>query len=80
MAERQLQVMIRHEDGSFWATVAEYPGVLATGDSLEELRAGLEEGIRLMKAEPGRDMPDLRLSELKLAAGEAPASAELIPA
>jgi predicted RNase H-like HicB family nuclease len=72
--------MIRQEDGSFWATVDEYPGVLATGDSLEELRASLEEGIRLMKAEPGGDMPDLRLSELKLAAGEAPASTELIPA
>jgi len=80
MSDGLLHVKIRQEDGSFWATVDEYPGVLATGDSLEELRASLEEGIRLMKAEPGGDVPDLRLSELTLTAGEAPASAELIPA
>jgi predicted RNase H-like HicB family nuclease len=58
----------------------EYPGVLATGDDLEELRASLEEGIRLMKAVPGEDVPELRLSELKLEPSETPASAELLPA
>jgi predicted RNase H-like HicB family nuclease len=80
MPERQVHVRIRQEDGSFWATVDEYPGVLATGDSLEELRASLGEGIRLIKAEPGGDVPDLRLSELKLEPSETPASAELVPA
>jgi predicted RNase H-like HicB family nuclease len=63
MPERNLQVKIRQEDGSFWATVDEYPGVLATGDDLEELRVILEEGIRMIKAEPGEDLPGLRLSE-----------------
>jgi predicted RNase H-like HicB family nuclease len=71
-------VKIREEDGSYWATVDEYPGVLATGDDLEELRASLEEGIRLVKTEPGSDTPDLRLSELKLEPSETPASAELV--
>jgi predicted RNase H-like HicB family nuclease len=80
MPERRLQVKIRQEDVSFWATVDEYPGVLATGDSLEELRASLEEGIRLMRAEPGGDLPKLRLSELKFGPGETPASAELVSA
>jgi predicted RNase H-like HicB family nuclease len=80
MPERHLHVKIRQEDGSFWATVDEYPGVLATGDDLEELRASLEEGIRLMKAEPGDEVPELRLSELKLEPSETPASAELLPA
>jgi predicted RNase H-like HicB family nuclease len=78
MADRRLHVRIREEDGAFWATVDEFPGVLATGDDLEELRASLEEGIRLIKAEPGGEVPDLRLSELKLEASETPASAELV--
>jgi predicted RNase H-like HicB family nuclease len=78
MPERHLHVKIRQEDGSYWATVDEYPGVLATGDSLEELRQSLEEGIRLMKAAPGEDLPSVRLSPLTLAS-ETPASAELVP-
>jgi predicted RNase H-like HicB family nuclease len=71
-------VKIREEDGSYWATVDEYPGVLATGDDLEELRASLEEGIRLIKTDPGSDVPDLRLSALKLEPSETPAIAELV--
>ena len=79
MPERDLHVKIRQEDGSFWATVDEYPGVLGTGDDLEELRVSLEEGIRLMKAGPGEDLPEVRLSELTLEPAGAPASAELLP-
>ncbi|HEX3736082.1 MAG TPA: hypothetical protein VHV53_00945 [Solirubrobacterales bacterium] len=79
MPERQLHVKIRQEDGSFWATVDEHPGVLAVGDDLEELRESLEEGIRLMKAEAGEELPAVRLSELTLVS-ETPASAELVPA
>jgi predicted RNase H-like HicB family nuclease len=80
MSDRHLHVKIRQEDGSFWATVEEYPGVLATGDDLEELRASLEEGIRLMKAEPDQNLPAFRLSELRLESVETPASAQLLPA
>jgi predicted RNase H-like HicB family nuclease len=79
MPERQLHVKIRQEDGSLWATVDQYPGVLATGDDLEELRESLEEGIRLMKAGPGEELPSFRLSELTLP-DETAASAELVPA
>jgi len=79
MPERDLHFRIRQEDGSFWATVDEYPGVFATGDDLEELRASLEEGIRLMKAGPGEDLPQIRLSSLTLPS-ETSASADLIPA
>jgi predicted RNase H-like HicB family nuclease len=79
MPERQLHVKIRHEDSSLWATVEEYPGVLGTGDNLEELRESLEEGIRLMKADAGQDLPAIRLSELSLPT-ETAASAELVPA
>jgi predicted RNase H-like HicB family nuclease len=71
-------MQMREEDGAFWATVDEYPGVFAAGDDLEELRASLEEGIRLIKAEPGGELPDLRLSELRVEPGDATASAELL--
>lgn len=43
-----LCVHVRSEDGSFWATVEEYPGVFATGDTLDELRESLEEGVALV--------------------------------
>jgi hypothetical protein len=42
------------------------------------LRASLEEGIRLIKAEAGGELPVLRLSELKLGPSETPVSAELV--
>ncbi|MBS1889479.1 MAG: type II toxin-antitoxin system HicB family antitoxin [Actinobacteria bacterium] len=80
MSDRHLHFKIRQEEGSFWATVDEYPGVLATGDDLEELRASLEEGIQMMKAAPGEALPQIRLSPLKLESSETPASAELLPA
>lgn len=47
-----LHIKVRLEDGSLWATVDEYPGVFATGDTPEELRASLEEGISLYLSEP----------------------------
>jgi predicted RNase H-like HicB family nuclease len=75
--ENRVNVRVREEDGGFWATVDEYPGVLATGDDLEELRASLEEGICLIKAEPGGEPPDLRLSALSFEPGGTTASASL---
>jgi predicted RNase H-like HicB family nuclease len=78
--EPRLCVQMREEDGAFWATVDEYPGVFAAGDDLEELRSSLEEGICLIAAEPDGPTPDLRLSELRLGPGEATASAKLAPA
>lgn len=66
---------IRMEDGAFWATVAEFPGVFATGQTLEELRASLEEGIALYVAKSGEDVRPVHLPPLKPA--ETTASAEL---
>jgi predicted RNase H-like HicB family nuclease len=77
MPEKHLHMKIRQEDGAFWATVDEYPGVFATGDDLEELRASLEEGIQLMK---GEDAPPFRLSPLQFACDTTPAMADLVPA
>lgn len=79
MPERDLHVKIRQEDGAFWATVDEYPGVLGAGDDLEEFRVSLEEGIRLMKAGPDEDLPQMRLSKLKLEPAGMLAGADLLP-
>jgi predicted RNase H-like HicB family nuclease len=79
MPERRLHFRIRQEDGSLWATVDEYPGVFATGDDLEELRASLEEGIRFVKADAGEPLPEVRLLPLSLP-DETSASAELVSA
>ena len=76
--QHRVHVQMREEDGAFWATVDEFPGVFAAGNDLEELRANLEEGICLITAAPGAEPPDLRLSELRLGPGDATASAELV--
>lgn len=64
-AQRQLHVRVRSEDDAFWATVDEFPGVLATGDSLDELRESLEEGIALMLAAPEQEPPVVSIGELR---------------
>lgn len=73
----QLHVNVRHEDGSLWATVDEFPGVFATGDNLDELRESLEEGIALVLERDG-EVPTVRLAPLELAPVETEASAELV--
>jgi predicted RNase H-like HicB family nuclease len=60
-----LHIEVHLEDGSLWATVEEFPGVFGTGDTLEELRESLEEGISLYLAEPDRDAPIVRLEALQ---------------
>ena len=45
-AIKDLHVKVRHEDDSLWATVAEFPGVFATGDNLDELRESLRRASR----------------------------------
>ena len=61
----ETQITIRFEDGAYWATVEQFPGVFATGDDLEELRASLEEGIGLYLAESGQPAPKVLLQELQ---------------
>lgn len=72
-----LNITIRFEDGSLWATVDEYPGVFSTGDTFDELRESLEEGISLYLAEPGQPPPRVRLAELRPEPVATAASAEL---
>lgn len=38
---------VHQEDGSLWAEVLDLPGCFASGESLDDLRAALEEAIAL---------------------------------
>ncbi len=74
---QKLHVNVHHEDDAFWATVDEYPGALATGDDLDELRESLQEGIALL-AGPGEEPPAVTLGTLHLEPVAMSAGAELI--
>jgi predicted RNase H-like HicB family nuclease len=79
MPESQsLHVSVRHEDDSYWATVDEFPGVFATGDDLEELRASLEEGIALVLASPGQQPPTITLTPFRPEPAAMGANAQLV--
>jgi predicted RNase H-like HicB family nuclease len=75
---QKLHVNVNHEDDAFWATVDEYPGVLATGDDLDELRESLQEGIALLLTGPSEEPPAVILRALHLEPVAMSAGAELI--
>ncbi len=75
---QKLHVSVRHEDGAFWATVDEFPGVFATGDDLDELRESLQEGIALILAPSGEEPPAVTLGALHLEPVAMSAGAELV--
>lgn len=72
-----VHVRIHFEDRAYWATVDEYPGVFAAGDSLEELRESLEEGLTLVIKDADLHLRPVRLSPLHADAAEAVARSEL---
>jgi len=75
--KQNVQVRVRFEDQAFWATVDEYPGVFATGDTLDELRESLEEGISLVLVGAGAGGRQVRLSPLPADSVATVASSEL---
>jgi predicted RNase H-like HicB family nuclease len=83
MQERLLRVDVEREDGVYWAQVHEWPGCFATGDTLTELLAALEEAIAMYVTHDGEEEQKLaiRLSGLELRVGSErelrPARAEL---
>ena len=48
---------IHHEDGSYWAEIAELPGCFASGDTLDELAEALQEAIVLYLADSAPEAP-----------------------
>ncbi len=75
---KQLHVRVRFEDGSYWATVDEFPGVFGAGDDLEELRESLAEGIALVLTDPGEEPPTVHLDELHAGERVSSDTAELV--
>ncbi|HKG39334.1 MAG TPA: type II toxin-antitoxin system HicB family antitoxin [Conexibacter sp.] len=61
---QDIRVKIHLEDGSMWATVDDMPGVFATGDTLDELRESLQEGVALYLAQPGEEPPPVDIVSL----------------
>lgn len=74
----ELTVQVRFEDGALWATIDEYPGVFATGDTIEELQDSLAEGLSLVLSEPGGPAATVRLGNLVSQPVATHASAELV--
>jgi predicted RNase H-like HicB family nuclease len=78
MPPQPLHVRVRLEDDVYWATVDEFPGVFATGDTLDELRESLAEGIALVLAPSGGDPPTVTLAPLRHEPVAMSASSELV--
>lgn len=72
-----MTVTIRLEDGAYWATVAEYPGVFATGDTVEELTESLTEGIGLWLAPEGHPPAHVEIHGLGVEPPQVDVSAQL---
>ena len=66
-ANQQFHVDVRSEEGSSWATVAEFPRVFAAGDDLDELLEGR-----------GGDAPAVRIAPFELSSSQVKANAELV--
>lgn len=50
-----MTVQVHFEDGTYWATVDECPGLFAAGDTEEELFASVADGLRAALATGGRE-------------------------
>lgn len=66
----EITIEVRHEDGSYWATVREFPGVFASGDTEDELLDSVREGLRVQLEDGDRVVGDLELQD--------PASADAV--
>ena len=49
----ELTARVHLEDGSYWADIAELPGVFAAGETLDELFESLKEGVSLHLEDAG---------------------------
>lgn len=57
----EITIEVHREDGTLWATVQEFPGVFASGDTEDELLDSVREGIRLCLIDGGRIVEDVTL-------------------
>jgi predicted RNase H-like HicB family nuclease len=68
--ERTLEVNVKvhQEDGSYWAEVLDLPGCFASGDTLDELKDGLEEALSLYLSDERGKEQSVRIGEMTLVA------------
>jgi predicted RNase H-like HicB family nuclease len=59
---REFHVVVREEDGQYWAEVQELPGCFASGRNLEELKEAVFEAITLYLSEDNGNPADQALS------------------
>ena len=62
----ELTARIHIEDGSYWADVPELPGCFASGETLDELFASLQEGVALYLAGEGEQSRPLHVATATL--------------
>ena len=62
----ELTARIHIEDGSYWADIPELPGCFASGETLDELFASLQEGIDLYLADEGETRGPLHVATATL--------------
>jgi len=62
----ELTAHIHIEDGSYWADVPALPGCFASGESLDELFASLQEGVALCLAGEGERSGPLHVATATL--------------
>jgi predicted RNase H-like HicB family nuclease len=60
---RDVTVQVHFEDGSYWATVDECPGLFAAGDTEHELFESVTDGLRVYLAKDGRE-PEVELRDV----------------
>lgn len=75
--KQTVHLRIHFEEQAYWATVDEYPGVFAAGDTLDELRESLEEGLALVIEHADPEQRPVRLAPLPAAATEPVVTCEL---
>lgn len=61
----EYQVTVHNEEGSYWAEVAQLPGLFVSGDTLDEVFEALNEAILLYMNEPGKPELGMRVSRVE---------------
>lgn len=60
---REITIEVHSEDGALWATVLEFPGLFAAGDTETELFENVAEGLRIYLTEDGQAVRDVTLGD-----------------
>lgn len=68
MGKRTFEVVVHREKGGYWSEIPELPGCLASGGTVDELLAGLTEGVALYLGDEQPERLVVRVTGLVLEA------------